>query len=1130
MEREFIYDAFVSYRYTNPDKFIAAKLQKLLEKYNPPASIESGIGSKRLHIFRDETELATSSNLSEEIRAALEKSRYLIVICSKTINQSNWCIQEINYFKAIHGGSTDNIITVLIEGDPSEGFPAELCTETRIITAQDGFINAETINIEPLVANVSASTVQESWKKLKREYLRIAAPLLGCGFDDLYRRNQKRLVRRIVTIAASLVLFLAGFGTYSSAMNLQIRSQRNEINENYRDLQIQQSLYLSQESARHLENGDNLQAVMTALEGLPYEDENRPLVTESEYALTNALHAYKTSGHYSLKTFQHAGIIQGLYFVANGQRVVSYDSTGRVYIWNVADGSLVSARTMENNEDIISIIPLTEYIIENYTLFDTAPGSISARQDDSGVLTRYHYKKEILEGNLDTSPYFLVVTEDSMYKLNSIDGEISWQSEEKNAGRSRFRNSDSAWLLDENTVVTINYDNIEFFDLNDGKRIKTISTSISDDYKLSMSTTGIRFASDNIICAEANVQYKDFVLGIKDFDHSRDELALYNTESGESYIVSNAPEGWGNHIIRIETFEKNNTVYTLEEAYESIFDMDMNRDKCITSLNKYNTITGEVIWSYRYMGVRLDGLSKMGKIYQENSRNLDTDVVFIDIGRSFLFVDDSNGELLYRYSLEDTVNHMTYSEGGLVNLLLDNGEEITMVITPNKNYKWLTFELPKEISISDYFQDNYVIAEYNSTTAYYYSELKNPDYKEITKIESSVSLSDISPDGSKIALAVFNYDEEDIDNDDSVSDKGYDIFIYDINSSAFTKFKSYTDVGFVSNMLFCAENELLLVNHSQFIVYDTNSGETVFSKETNLSISDEIVINAAKSIVGLSTGKIVAIYNVSTKKWIEYIPKVKSETDFAKYDEGRIKLCKFNGTLKKAALVVDYNNDQGAVLEIHDLSEEEVVRFRNNMGMFDVKNIHWSPDSSLLGVVLADGKYFVYTSDSGEIVAKFTERSLNVESAYFYDNANIVILGSDASINFYNIDNGLNEHKINLSTDIINHYDMEKTNYYYDAEKNSLIVDLNGNAWVIDLDSFSIRAYIENFEKYSREIKSVLVSNSNSFGLLPFYTIEMLIDMAVTLINQAMVFDETISHTGIIIDEDNKETELDIFD
>ena len=99
------YDAFISYRHVSPDKEIAEKLQKKLENYKPPKSLFKEKKFGGLRVFRDETELPTSSNLSNDIRTALEESEFLIAICSKTTKDSRWCMEEIEYFKELHRGN-----------------------------------------------------------------------------------------------------------------------------------------------------------------------------------------------------------------------------------------------------------------------------------------------------------------------------------------------------------------------------------------------------------------------------------------------------------------------------------------------------------------------------------------------------------------------------------------------------------------------------------------------------------------------------------------------------------------------------------------------------------------------------------------------------------------------------------------------------------------------------------------------------------------------------------------------------------------------------------------------------------------------------------------------------------------
>jgi len=264
MGQEYIYDAFISYRHTKLDKAVADRLQRLLEKYIPPKSIKSKKDFKKMRLFRDETELPTSGNLGGDIKAALETSRFLIVICGETYTESKWCMEELRYFKELQGGSTQNILALLIEGDPHKVFPKELCYETRVL--EDG--STETVEIEPLAANVTAPDIKASLKKLNREFLRIAAPLLGCGFDELYNRNQRRFMRKVYAISATVITFLIAFSVYTSLMLVEINKQKTqaEINEQEAKRQEAEARRQEQEAKRQeqlaVDNFNDAKALM----------------------------------------------------------------------------------------------------------------------------------------------------------------------------------------------------------------------------------------------------------------------------------------------------------------------------------------------------------------------------------------------------------------------------------------------------------------------------------------------------------------------------------------------------------------------------------------------------------------------------------------------------------------------------------------------------------------------------------------------------------------------------------------------------------------------------------------------------------------------------------------------------
>jgi len=341
VERVYTYDAFISYRHTKLDTAVADKLQRLLEQYVPPATATGGKHTRKLRIFRDTTELPTSSNLSGDIRTALENSRFLIVLCSKTTAQSKWCMQEITYFKELHGGRTDKILTVLTEGEPSEVFPVELRTETRNFLNPDGTIRTEVVDIEPLAANVIAPTQRQSLRKLNREFLRIAAPIYGCGYDVLYNRNQRRFVRRVVGISAVVMVLLVAFIIYTSVMLFQISAQRDELQERHTEMLIQESRYLSREAIRLLEVDDRISAIHTALAAMPTEDNPRTWTPQAEFALSQAVYAYRRSSIRGDRRLEHFSPVEQATLSRDGTRLVSRDTLNNLYIWDAFSGERI---------------------------------------------------------------------------------------------------------------------------------------------------------------------------------------------------------------------------------------------------------------------------------------------------------------------------------------------------------------------------------------------------------------------------------------------------------------------------------------------------------------------------------------------------------------------------------------------------------------------------------------------------------------------------------------------------------------------------------------------------------------------------------------------------------------------
>ena len=78
------YDAFITYRRSiEHDRILAEALHSALEHYRTPRPlVRKGYPRALKAVFRDNDELAATSNLTRAVEEALDASRYLIVIAS----------------------------------------------------------------------------------------------------------------------------------------------------------------------------------------------------------------------------------------------------------------------------------------------------------------------------------------------------------------------------------------------------------------------------------------------------------------------------------------------------------------------------------------------------------------------------------------------------------------------------------------------------------------------------------------------------------------------------------------------------------------------------------------------------------------------------------------------------------------------------------------------------------------------------------------------------------------------------------------------------------------------------------------------------------------------------------------
>ena len=239
-QSNYSYDAFISYSgfrkeggESQFDRKVAERLHRALETYRVPKTLtrkRAGLAliPKRLKkVFRDRDEVSVSPNLNDSLIDALEKSRFLIVVCSPRARKSLWMNQEISIFRAL--GRQERILPLLIEGEPEEAFPSELLKSQskRFLSGHESYLSQD-ILAQPLAADIRADSQAACLKLLKQEKFRLIAPILGCDYDTLRRREYERFVKRAFSAGAAMLTLLIMFSILTALLLIaQQRERRN---------------------------------------------------------------------------------------------------------------------------------------------------------------------------------------------------------------------------------------------------------------------------------------------------------------------------------------------------------------------------------------------------------------------------------------------------------------------------------------------------------------------------------------------------------------------------------------------------------------------------------------------------------------------------------------------------------------------------------------------------------------------------------------------------------------------------------------------------------------------------------------------------------------------------------------
>ena len=387
------YDAFISYRHSEPDSFVAETLHRQLESFKLPGNvarrkiaqagatepgdvidgetIDSADAAQKIsanktkiqRVFRDKEELPLVTNLADPITEALENSEYLIVICSPRLPESMWCRKEIETFIEMH--DREHVLAVLVEGEPDTSFPEELLYREVEETRPDGSVIKKRMPVEPLAADVRGTDRNEIRRKIKSELLRLVAPMFDCNYDDLKQRHKEQRMRKIIMTSVSISAACLLFGIVSTTMALRIQhqntqikeqnvqikeqsdeiaAQAQEIDKQYREAKRNTAISRAKEAVSYLEEGDRMRAIATAQDALLDLSDGDGIEAgvdypaQAIYALTDSLYLYE-NGQQILpdRILEADTVIRTMKLSPEGSRVLTVDASGQIVVWQPGD-------------------------------------------------------------------------------------------------------------------------------------------------------------------------------------------------------------------------------------------------------------------------------------------------------------------------------------------------------------------------------------------------------------------------------------------------------------------------------------------------------------------------------------------------------------------------------------------------------------------------------------------------------------------------------------------------------------------------------------------------------------------------------------------------------------------------
>lgn len=671
MEKEsFKYNAFISYRHTDLDKFVAEKLHSLIETYKMPKPVveKYNITDNNVRrIFRDQDELPLAPSLENPIIEALKQSEFLIVICSPRLKESLWCKKEIENFIKFH--SRNNILCVLVEGEPKDSFPEELLFYEEKINNKNGEEVVRKVPCEPLAMDVRGKNKREIYKKLKTELIRIIAPMYNLDYDDIKRRHEERKLKNKVRIFKIITIVSIVFTFYSALLFFKIYISSKQ-------LKYDQAISLANLSHELLLKDDRRGAIEKAYQSVTKYNQNKmPITTKGIYELTESLGIYYCSDYfYPISQLNTIGVVESIKTDLEKEYLLSYDNSRELVLWNlntekriktITDATLsmtdnkytfignnAFAYQNQNKDIIISDLEGNEIITFDFDFFIS---SINSSINGKYMVICANNKVYLYETDTYTQ---IAIYETSREKSNIK--ECHFDEREENLVLISSEKSEEN--LSRLELLTYNIDKkdiISSFSIN-GHEIKKML--FKDDNLIILSKKQIKTKSDMIITSYNYINVTQNYEKIYEDEYPLD-IKIDNTNTilvsswGFSYLLD---INTGEQKAKFSIGDKEVDTYLLENSKTYLLFTDNGNVYSIDSLeNTLNSIDNAIV----YTGVFNFNLSNYEKFLYTNKGIL-------------AYANNDNRIIIYGNLINNDIKEIKYEDKSFDNLNIKEKELI----------------------------------------------------------------------------------------------------------------------------------------------------------------------------------------------------------------------------------------------------------------------------------------------------------------------------------------------------------------------------------------------------------------------------------------------------------------------